>query len=101
MMYRERAAKHCPFCGGHTICVECKDDVWVVPTQGTAYNIGCADCGCWYDFVFPTAGAAIEAWNLRADVSNPDLYAAGWNDAMAKVSRYTGHQAIRESEAGA
>lgn len=99
-MFRERDAKHCPFCGGHSICVESKDDIWVTPTQSNAYNIGCPDCGVWYDYLFPTAEAAIEAWNLRADVSKPDLYAAGWNDAMAKVSRYTGHQAIRESEAG-
>ena len=101
MMIRQRGAKHCPFCGGHTICVESKDNVFVTWTQSTAYKIGCADCGCCFNFVFPTAGAAIEAWNLRADVSKPDLYAAGWNDAMGKVSRYAGHQVIKESEAGA
>lgn len=96
-MFREKDARHCPFCGGHTICVDRKDCVEINGKEATAFGIGCTDCGAWYDYLFPTAEAAVEAWNLRADVSKPDLYAAGWNDAMEKVSRYAGHQAIAES----
>ena len=96
-MFRERDAKYCPFCGGHSICVERNDEIYINGKYTTAYNVGCPDCGVWYDYFFPTAEAAVEAWNLRTDVSKPDLYAAGWNAAMAKVRRYAWHQEIRES----
>lgn len=31
-----------------------------------SYNIGCPDCGVWYDWIFDSEKEAIEAWNRRA-----------------------------------
>lgn len=63
--------KPCPFCGS--------DDIEIYGTKiydirskmnVKKVNIGCPDCGVWYDYLFDDEAEAIEQWNRRESNDN-------------------------------
>lgn len=58
--------KPCPFCGeNYAVELSCNSETWSWAYK--KWNVGCSDCGVWFDFIFDTDEEAIEAWNTRAD----------------------------------
>ena len=54
--------KPCPFCGGKDIEI----GRTILPGEKIEkYNVGCPDCGVWYDWIFLSEEEAIEVWNER------------------------------------
>lgn len=60
--------KPCPFCGQSDIEIYGNTDIYDTITKMFVkkVNIGCPDCGVWYDYLFDDELEAIEQWNRRA-----------------------------------
>lgn len=61
--------KPCPFCGSADIEIYGNTEIYDPKTRMDVkkVNIGCPDCGVWYDYLFDDEAEAIEEWNKRWD----------------------------------
>lgn len=57
----------CPFCGSMDIEIYGNTEIYEPKTHSEVkkVNIGCPDCGVWYDYLFDDEAEAIEEWNKR------------------------------------